>query len=407
MKSGDLEEICRKRTGFSPPFGGGVGEGGRALAGWGLAVCAGLLLLFSGECMEAARETAAVFASGVMPALFPMMVLAGLPWGQGKSSEQGGWREFWGTALFAFAAGSPAGARRVAALGGKGPLAPRFVTAGVMSPLFFLGSMAGWTRNQGAMAILLGLHWGCALLAGALAWGMQRLSSPLACPSPVMRMQPPIQPSLAHQEKMPRSLEKDASAVPPPAAAPSLAGALPEAIAAAARALLSVCGAMMLFAVAAAVLRGVLLRLWPGWAQAGAMPLALLHAFLEIGGGAYALIGAAGSAAVPGQVLYPLLCAACSFGGLSIWLQNLAYTGQSIRPGALLLYRAVHGALSFGLCWVVFQLWPQAATAGALGTAGGAVLPPAGLSPGAPGGTLLAVGLLLALASFGRRSKTC
>ncbi len=353
----------------------------------------------------AAREAAAVFASGVMPALFPMMVLAGLPWGRGRS--EGGWRAFWGAVLFAFGAGSPAGARRVAALEDRGNLGPWFVAAGVMSPLFFLGTLAGWTGRGPAMGVLLCIHWAGALLTAALAWGVRRLSSPLACPPSVTPMHPPIQPAGGEAGGGALTWESGAQAPggEPHASGnrpPSLAGALPQAIASAARALLSVCGAMMLFGVAAAVLKGLLPRLWPGGEEAGALPLAVVHALLEIGGGAYALIQAAARANLPEQLLCPLLCAACSFGGLSIWLQNLAYTGQSIRPGALLLYRAVHGALGFGISWIVFQLWPQVLMAAAL-PAGWEGAPMAGAGPGG----WLPVGLLLALASFGQRSKTC
>lgn len=361
------------------------------MAGWGLAVCGGLLLVFSGECVMAAREAAGVFTAGVLPALFPMMVLAGLPWGRRR--KRSGQAAFWGAVLFAFGAGSPAGARKVAALEGRGPLGPWFVTAGVMSPLFFLGTLAGWTGKGGAMGLLLAVHWACALLTGALAFWAGRRFSPLACPPAVNPMQGSIQPGGDGAGL----LEKEV---------PSLGRALPQAIFSAAQALLAVCGAMMLFGVAAAVLKALLLRLCPGGEEAGALPLALVHAFLEIGGGAYALLKAAESAGMEAGVLYPLLCAACSFGGLSIWLQNLAYTGQSIRPGALLLYRAVHGALSFGVSFGVFALWPRALTAGAfVGT--GPVAGMAGLTAGIPPQGWAGLGLLMALASFAQRSRTC
>jgi len=379
---------------------------GVALSGWGLAVSVGLLLWFSQECLAAARETAAVFASGVMPGLFPMMVLAGLPLGRNAVGKRG-WRENVEVVLFAFAAGSPAGARRAAVQ--EGSTAPLFVTAGVMSPLFFLGTLAGWTGSKEMMAILLAIHWLTALASGSVARGVEKHSGnrrqsrhavppfPLDCPSPVIAMQPPIQA----RKGCPG--EKTAGHRPI-----SLWRALPQAIASGTQALLMVCGAMMLFAVAAAVLRGLLLQLRFVGKGGGELPMAFLHALLEIGGGAYALLEAGQKGCVPSHILYPLLCAACSFGGLSIWLQNLAYTGQSIRPAALLLYRAVHGALSFGISWAVLQIWPQLASSPALeagfGPAGGS----SDLIPGVPWAGVLSLGAFLLLAAFSwKKSKTC
>lgn len=316
------------------------------MGGLALALLTALLLWLSGDCLAAATRAAGVFVTGVMPALFPMLVLAGLPAkGEGAVSAVG----------FAFAAGSPAGGKRLAGLAaqrvGRSParsLAPLFVTAGVMSPLFFVGSLSAWTGNPTMAWLMLGIHWVSALAAGGLALGLERLgrqrASPLACPDPVTAMHP----SIRQQGE---------------AGGPSLLRALPEAVAAAMRALLAVCGAMMLFAVAAALLRGALAALWPAWTSRNGRALAFVHALLEIGGGAHGLVTAfSGQMGSPsGQALYPLLCAACGFGGFSIWLQNLAYTGQNIRPGALLLFRAVHGAVSYGLCWAAMGLWPALA----------------------------------------------
>ena len=54
----------------------------------------------------------------------------------------------------------------------------------------------------------------------------------------------------------------------------------------------------------------------------------------------------------------PLLCALCSFGGLSILMQNLLFLGKSIRPGKLLLLRLLHGAAAYGVCRMLVRLFP-------------------------------------------------
>ena len=69
---------------------------------------------------------------------------------------------------------------------------------------------------------------------------------------------------------------------------------------------------------------------------------------LEIGGGAKAVI-----AVLPDPAL---LCALCSFGGLSIWLQNLLFVGESIRPVRLLCMRALHGAVSYAVCYFFLKI---------------------------------------------------
>ena len=58
------------------------------------------------------------------------------------------------------------------------------------------------------------------------------------------------------------------------------------------------------------------------------------------------------------QAPMALLCALCSFGGLSIWLQNLLFVPACVRPAKLLCVRMLHGALSGGLALLIFTLFP-------------------------------------------------
>ena len=127
---------------------------------------------------------------------------------------------------------------------------------------------------------------------------------------------------------------------------------LPDSLRQAGTALLSVCGAMMLFSILAAFFRQGLSALLPGWAADHPEIPALLWALLEIGGGAHALLDVSPTPDLP------LLCALCSFGGLSIWMQNLLFLGKSIRPGKLLLLRLLHGAAAYGVCRMLVRLFP-------------------------------------------------
>lgn len=274
---------------------------------WGIAVCAAGLMLFSQPAMTAAQEAARTFAGGVMPALFPMLVLCRLlpaPAGRGT-------RFPWVQAAFGWMAGSPAAAQRAEALRLSGGVRPAqwerlLALTGVMSPLFFTGTLARWLQSAQTAWLMLAAHWLGAVVT-ALMW----------------RAKPPC---------------AEAGEAPSPAAA-----SLPEAVAQAARALLAVCGSMMLFSIAAGVTRSALAALLPAWTERSKPLLAALWAVLEIGGGAKAVTEAFPQPAA-------LLCGLCSFGGLSVWLQNLLFVGESIRPVRLLGMRALHGAISYTLC---------------------------------------------------------
>ena len=271
-------------------------------------LCAAALLLFSDKAMQAASEAARVFVSGVMPALFPMMVLSRLlPSGSGRLVPE---------ALFAFASGSPASAQRVRRLHDAGLSQGRtellFMLTGVMSPMFFTGTLAAWTGEKHIACAMLVMHWLSAVLC-ALLWS---------------RFIP-----MDHKRSVSKPSEEKIS--------------LTAAIAQSAQALLAVCGAMMLFSIAAGILCAVL-------PTCGGKPMGLAHAILEIGGGAAAVLKAWE------HPPYALLCALCSFGGLSIWMQNLLFASECIRPVKLLMMRALHGAVCYVLSGWLLPITGQA-----------------------------------------------
>lgn len=287
---------------------------------------AALMLLDSGTVLDAVNGAAGLFVRSVMPALFPMMVLNGL------CARLGGREQRWMTVCFCWLSGSPASAQRLEGLWERGGLAgrellPMAAATGVMSPLFLVGSLGGHLPNPAGGWLMLTAHWLGALAAAGLAHGLNHL---------------------------PRWREADA-ALPEEhhlTEPVSLLAALPDSLRQTGPALLSVCGAMMLFSILAALFRQGLSALLPGWAASHPELPAIFWAVLEVGGGAHALLDVSPTPDLP------LLCALCSFGGLSILMQNLLFLGKSIRPGRLLACRLLHGAAAYGICGLLVRLLP-------------------------------------------------
>lgn len=298
------------------------------MVAWGIGLAAALLLLFSTDAMAAGEAAARVFAADVLPALFPVMVLCRLLPVKAYSPA--------GAILFAWVSGSPAAAQRVRLMYDAGAVnrataASLLAATGVMSPMFFVGTLARQTGLHGAMWAMLLLHW----LGALLTVGLWRL--------------------LAGHRNTDGKRAAASLCVQPMS--------LPRAVSESAQALLAVCGAMMLFSVAAGVLRALLARLLPRWVMQNGKTLSVVWALMEVGGGALAVIGEWKAPPLA------LLGGLCAFGGLSLWLQNLLFAGIMIRPAKLLCMRALHGALSFGLGMGVFALWPQLTAAFAGGAA--------------------------------------
>lgn len=303
------------------------------------AICLGALLLFSSDAMAAASDAAQVFVHGVMPALFPMMVLCRMMPLRSNDEHSG---MFVGATLFSFLSGSPASAQRVRKLWDAGRvdktvLVPLLAATGVMSPMFFVGTLAGWTGRGAAMWMLLGIHWLSALMTAGALFAVERL----------------------------RGEKNEGGAMPQMGARDAAPVSLSEAISASAQALMGVCGAMMIFSIAAGVIKACLTRILPDWTEAHAQFFSVLWALLEIGGGSAAMLRAWG--ALP----LALLSGLCAFGGLSIVLQNLLFLQPCIRPMRLIAIRALHGAVSLGLAQLVFLCFPLLAQAFAADAVGG------------------------------------
>jgi hypothetical protein len=260
----------------------------------------GLMAAHPQDAMEAARGACRLWAVGVMPALFPYMVFSQL--------LMATLRARWLLAPLAMLGGSPAGSRLIALAQLPRQRAQALAAlCATASPLYILGTLSGGAR-------MLAAHW----LGALCAYGAVRL----------------LQTQTTRKAPVPAA----AMAAPLPRAG------LTESIRDAALAMLNVCGCMALFSVVSALLVKLLPLPPAGYA--------LLAAILEMAGGCARVQGLGLSVAAAA----PLLCAAASFGGLSVFLQNAAF----LKPAGVNLRvqfaaRCLHALAAGGICWLLYR----------------------------------------------------
>ena len=261
-----------------------------------LGALAGAMMVFPREAAEAASRGMLLWAQAVAPVLGPFMVCMLLITSRltGAMGLRVG---------MSWLCGSPGGARIMQVIRPQGRTALRCAAmTGTMSPMFFLGTVSAWLHDPGAGRCILLCHVGGALMLGLCIPGEKRTERAAAAPM-----------------------------------------ALSQALRESALALLTVALCMMLGCAAARMAACAFPHL-PA-AAAAAMQCAL-----EVTAGVQALIELGGKGTVP------LVCAACSFGGLSLLMQNAAFWQESgIRPGQLLLLRTAHALLSGALCLIALK----------------------------------------------------
>ena len=255
---------------------------------------AGAMLVFPEAAAEAAWQALTLWARAVAPALGPFMACMLM-----LTSRVGGGVGL--RAALGWLSGSPGGARLMRELRLDGPSALRAAAlTGTMSPMFFIGTLSAWLGDRRAGWLLLLCHWAGALLVGLTVGGKDTRGKTAPAPMP-------------------------------------LGTAMRES----GLALLTVALCMMLGSVAARM--GACA--WPRMSPEAA---AALQCALEVTAGVKAVIGLAGPCTLP------LVCGACSFGGLSLLLQNAAFWQESgLSLGPLLLVRLAHGLTSGALCLAV------------------------------------------------------
>lgn len=253
---------------------------------------AGLLvwmLLCPSTAMDAASAACALFVHSVLPALFPYMTAVRMLRGRVRPQSIGAYL------LLGWAGGSPNGAL----LSQTAPRQNRrlAVQCATMSPIFLAGTLGVWLQSSSAAALVL-----FSVLLGGFLTGL-----------------------------LVREKAEDAS-LPSSSALPV---SLVEAIESSARAMLMVCGTLVMMRVLAALLCEALAN-FPGLCLA-------ITTVLEVTSGASLL------ARMPWPMGFRvvLLAAATGFGGVAILLQNrAAMPRQLLSLPAQIGYQALHALLS-------------------------------------------------------------
>ncbi len=261
---------------------------------WGFGMLAGAMMAYPAQAAEAARQGLTLWAQAVAPVLGPYMVCMLMVTSRLSLPA-------WAQVLLCWLCGSPGGARLMQGSGLRGRQALRFAAfTGTMSPLFFLSTVSGWLQNARGGRILLFCHLAGALLTGLCLGGGGK----------------------------PR--KRQPSPVP-------LGEALRESV----LALCTVALCMMLGCTAARMASCA----FPALPAAAA---AALQCALEVTSGVRAVI------ALESHFREALVCAACSFGGLSLLMQNAAFWQDSgVRMRQLFWLRLLHALLSGGLCLLI------------------------------------------------------
>lgn len=262
--------------------------------------CAALLALYPQAVIESATQACGLWANKVMPALFPFLVISQLL----TACLPGDLF----TVPLSMLGGSPAGARLISLSGADKSKAQRLsALCATVSPLYVVGTLGGDYR-------LLLSHWLGAFTAWVMVCVRQFFLKRKALPSPDGATKP-------ESDANPNELN------------------IPQAIADSALAMLSVCGCMVLFSVLSALLVLVVPLSKP-------LSAALLSV-LEMAGGCEKIL----SLSMPPDKAAPILCAAISFGGLSVFMQNAAFQKQKgVNLRVQLFAKVIHAAAAYAIC---------------------------------------------------------
>lgn len=260
----------------------------------------GLTLAFPQQTIAATLQALRIFSTGVLPSLFPFTACM-LLFTAGRS--------FSPAALISLSllGGSPAGARLFQDV----PLSARqskrlAAMTGVMSPMFFLGTLSLWLQQSAAGRLVLVCH----------------LLSALLC-------------SLFFKKE-----KHSAAQITLPLLSVS------QALAQAVSAMLTVGACIVLGTVASRMLACLFSGMPP-------LLLSLLQSLTEVTGGCQSLI------TLRPPLLLPLLAAFTSFSGLSIQLQNAVFWGkQGISLCFLIFCGFLRGIIAFLLCTAIILYYP-------------------------------------------------
>ncbi len=270
------------------------------------------LILFPADTAETARKALTLWATAIVPVLFPYMVFSRFLC---TSLDAIRFPVHLLTAALGILGGSPSGAAVIAA--NQNAFSRRNLFAlcafcGTVSPMFILGTIQTWIGQPAVCRRLLLVHW---LSTAACAWLVWLLDP-------------------SGQERIPHT-SKDTSV--------NSSDPIRQSI----DAVFQIGGCIILYSVLAGML-GRILRPYPAL-----QPLA--HAALEVSGGIHAICE---STFTP-EIQYILLSAALGFSGFSILSQNhdlLRPFGISMRR--LMIYAVLRAAISAVLMTLIIMRFP-------------------------------------------------
>ena len=269
-----------------------------------------LMLVCPDTTARAARGALSTWALGVVPSLFPYMVLCRMLGEQLSGTRM---PPALAASVMGLLGGSPSGAAALRAYARQGRLSrkallPLCALTGTISPAFMLNMAGGWLGGGRTGVCLLASH----LMAAALCAGIVRLLTRAMADSPSDRS-----PAPPHEDDGAGPVLQSLSAI------------------------LGVGGCIVFYSVIAAGLSLPLPK------TAGA----LLHGLLEAAGGTHAL----STAPFCPYARAVLAAAVCGFSGLSILEQNRMFVsefGVGMRELALMaLLRALLAAALMALLW--------------------------------------------------------
>ena len=248
----------------------------------------GWMLLRPATAMDAAGAACRLFVQSVLPGLFPYMVLSLM-----LLSRMPTRMPPWLMMLMGWCGGSPTGARLMAQWDVTDKRLA--ISCATMSPMFLLGTLGSWLRSPAAGVCIL-----LSVVAGGYLTGLMV----------------PTRPQTAEGQ-------------------PSMPLTLGQAIDAASRTMLLVCGTMVMFrgftALAAEALPGL------------ALPLSTV---LEVTTGAKMLA----ELPLPLPLRAALMAGATGMGGAALMMQNRACAPGLMSLWEQALWQVVHGVISAGLC---------------------------------------------------------
>lgn len=260
--------------------------------------------MFPKECSFAARQALSIWGHDVVPTLFPFMVLCRMLSTKLRTCRMPARPA---VIILGLIGGSPTGAAALSLFGNSNErsgiqssdILPLCVLTGTMGPVFFLSSLSSWLGNCRIPTLVMGAHYGGAMLS-ALLVGFCIPHSRRSAETTFIQTEGNDSPIMQSVD-----------------------------------AILHVGGCIIFYSVAASMLEKLLPR--------SGLFCAIVHCCLEAAGGMHALI----QTGIQERILCILLACASGFSGLSILSQNLMFLSPlGVKMHHLMIFGCLRALLS-------------------------------------------------------------